>query len=47
MTRKQIQEMLNNMKKTGIIHEKSKKYHEAEEKEADDILKKLDEKHLN
>jgi hypothetical protein len=44
MTRKQIQEMINNMKKTDIIHEKAKKYHEAEQLEADDILKKLNEK---
>ena len=44
MTRKQIQEMINNMKKTDIIYEKSKKYHEAEQLEADDILKKLNEK---
>jgi hypothetical protein len=44
MTRKQIKEMVNNMKKSSIIHEKSRKYHETEEKEADDILKKLDDK---
>ena len=37
-----MREMVNNMKKTNIIHEKSKKYHETEELEADDILKKLD-----
>ena len=42
MTRRQIKEMINNMKKTGVINEKSKKYHEAEELEADNILKKLD-----
>ena len=47
MTRKQMQEMINNMKKTDIIQEKSKKYHETEELEADDILKKLDEKQSN
>jgi hypothetical protein len=47
MTRKQIQEMINNMKKTNVISEKSKKYHETEEIEADDILKKLDEKQTN
>ena len=47
MTRKQMQEMINNMKKTDIIHEKSKKYHKAEEIEADDILKKLDENYWN
>ena len=44
MTRKEIQEMMKNMKKTDIIQEKSKKYHETEELEADNILKKLDEK---
>ena len=44
MTRKEIQEMLNNMKKTWLINEKSKKYHEEEVVEADNILKKLDEK---
>ena len=47
MTRKQIQEMINNMKKTNVVHEKSKRYHEAEELEADNILKKLDEKQSN
>ena len=44
MTKKQIQEMLNNMRKAWDISEKSKKYHEKEKIEADDILKKLDEK---
>lgn len=34
--------MVNNMKKTSIIDEKSKQYHKKEEAEADDILKKLD-----
>lgn len=43
MTKKEIQEMLNNMKKTWLINEKSKKYHEKEEIEADCILKKLEE----
>jgi hypothetical protein len=42
MTRKQVQEMVNNMKKTGIISEKSNQYHKKEEIEAEDILKKLD-----
>lgn len=41
MTRKQINEMINNMKKTDIINEKSKQYHRKEEKEAEDILRKL------
>ena len=44
MTKKQMQEMINNMKKTDIIQGKSKKYHETEELEADNILKKLNEK---
>ena len=42
MTKKQIQEMVNNMKKTEIISKKSKDYHKKEELEAEDILKKLD-----
>ena len=42
MTKKQINEMINNMKKSGIISEKSKQYHKNEEIEAEDILKKLD-----
>ena len=47
MTKKQIQEMVENMGKTGMIQEKSKKYHETEELEADNILKKLDERQSN
>jgi len=47
MTRKQVQEMINNMKKTNVVHEKSRKYHEAEEVEANEILKKLDEEQSN
>ena len=43
MSKRQIQEMIQNMKKVKIIDEKSKKYHENEKDEADDILKKLDE----
>jgi hypothetical protein len=42
MTKKQINEMINNMKKSEIINKKSKQYHEKEEIEAEDILKKLD-----
>jgi len=42
MTRKQIKEMINNMKKTDIISEKSKQYHKKDEIEAENILKKLD-----
>ena len=45
MTRKQINEMVNNMKKTSIVSERSKQYHKKEEIEADDILKKLDNNH--
>lgn len=41
MTRGQIEEMLKNMKKTGIINKKSNEYHKQEEKEAEDILKKI------
>lgn len=41
MTRKQINEMINNMKKSGIVSEKSKQYHKKEEMEAEDILRKL------
>lgn len=41
MTKKQIQEMVNNMKKSWVISQKSNEYHKKEEKEADDILKKL------
>lgn len=44
MTKKQIQEMVNNMKKSWIVREKSKQYHEKEELEAEEILKQLDEK---
>jgi hypothetical protein len=41
MTKKQINEMVNNMKKTNIINEKSKQYHKKEEVEAENILKDL------
>jgi hypothetical protein len=41
MTRVQIEEMLKNMKKTWIINKKSNEYHTQEEKEAEDILKKI------
>lgn len=43
MTKKQIQEMVSNMKKTEIINHKAEKYHQEEEKQANDILKKLEE----
>ena len=43
MTKKQIKEMILNMKKTKIVSKKSTNYHKMEEKEADDILKKLEE----
>lgn len=42
LSKKQIQEMLDNMKKSEIIKEKSKEYHKKEEVEAEDILKRLD-----
>lgn len=42
MTKKQIQEMVHNMQKSGIVREKAKQYHQKEEMEAEDILKKLD-----
>ena len=41
MTKKQIKEMVNNMKKSDIISQKSKQYHQKEEIEAEDILNKL------
>ena len=41
-TKKQIQEMINNMKKTWIVSRKSKQYHEQQEREAEDILKDLE-----
>ena len=44
MTRKQINEMINNMKKTNVISEKSRQYHKKEEIEADAILEKLENK---
>ncbi len=42
MTRQQIQDMINNMKKSASINKKSQQYHKKEENEADDILKKLE-----
>ena len=42
MTKKQIREMIYNMKKSDIINEKSNKYHKKDEIEAENILKKLD-----
>lgn len=41
MTRKQIEEMVNNMKKSWIINKKANEYHKKEEIEAEDILKKI------
>ena len=38
-----INKMIKNMKKTKNITEKSDKYHKNEEKEADNILKQLQE----
>ena len=42
MTKKQIKEMVENMKKSSVISEKSKQYHKKEEIEAEKILKDLD-----
>ena len=44
LTKQQTQEMIRNMQKTWIINEKSKQYHEKEELEAENILKKLNDK---
>jgi hypothetical protein len=44
LTRQQTQEMIRNMQKSWIINEKSKQYHKKEEIEAENILKKLDDK---
>jgi hypothetical protein len=41
ITKKQINEMVDNMKKTSIINEKSKQFHKKEEVEAENILQKL------
>jgi len=41
MTQRQIREMVNNMKKSKIVVNKSNQYHKKEEMEADDILKKI------
>lgn len=41
ITKKQINEMVDNMKKTNIINEKSKQFHRKEEVEAENILQKL------
>ena len=42
MTKKQIKEMLNNMKKAEVVSKKSNQYHEKETVEAENILKNLD-----
>lgn len=44
VTKKQIHEMVKNMKKSKVVSEKSNQYHKKEEVEAEDILKRLDEK---
>ena len=41
MTKRQIQEMIKNMKKSKVITDKSNKYHEKDEDDAENILKKL------
>lgn len=42
MTKKQIQKMVDNMRKSWDINRKSNDFHKKEEKEAEDILKQLD-----
>jgi len=44
MSQKQIREMINNMKKSQIINQKSNEYHKKEQIDAEDILKELDKK---
>ena len=44
MTKKQIKEMIKNMKIWWIIKEKSDKYHKSEEIEAENILQQLNDK---
>ena len=44
MTKNQIKEMVDNMKKSSVINEKSNQYHKKEEIEAENILKDLDKK---
>lgn len=41
MSKKQIDEMIKNMKKTWIIKKKSNEYHKKEEIEAEDILRQI------
>jgi len=41
ITKDQIRKMVKNMEKSKIVVEKSDKYHKKEEREADDILKKI------
>jgi len=41
MTKKEIKEMIDNMKKSSVISKRSKQYHQKEEIEAEDILNKL------
>jgi len=42
MTKKQIQKMVDNMRKSWDINRKSNDFHKKEEKETEDILKQLD-----
>lgn len=44
VSKKQIQEMVKNMKKSKVVSEKSNQYHKKEEGEAEDILKRLNER---
>lgn len=41
MTRRQVQQMVQNMKKSKIINEKSNQYHKKEEVEAENILNNI------
>lgn len=42
VSKKQIQEMVKNMKKSKVVSEKSNQYHKQEESEAEEILRELD-----
>lgn len=44
MSKKQVQEMIQNMKKSKIVNEKSNQFHKKEKDEAEDILKRLNER---
>lgn len=44
VSKKQIQEMVKNMKKSKVVSERSRQFHKKEEIEAEDILKRLNER---